>query len=120
MAETLSIILSDVAYEWLKRESARSGRTPTEFVTELLTGMADPDNIEIGLIDKLLSGAGAWFPPLMTLEEQDEMRDEVLDFLCHRICEQYKSHVGRPITKAEVKRLRDRLATRATDCWQQR
>jgi hypothetical protein len=120
MAETLSITLSDVTHDWLNRESALSGRTPSEYVSAMLAELADPGNIEVDLIDRLLAGAGSWFPPLMTLEEQDEMRDEVLDFLCHRICEQYTSHVGKPMTKAAVKRLRDRLAAQAIDSWQQR
>jgi hypothetical protein len=34
----------------------------------------------------VVEGAGGWFSPSMTLEERDELREEVLDFLCHCFC----------------------------------
>lgn len=116
----LTITLSDLTYAWLNTESAGANQTAAEFVAALLDGLADPENVERDLIDQLLSDATGWFPSLMTLEEQAEIRDEVLDFLCNRIQEQYASHFGMPMSIAEVRQIRDRLAERAAHCWQQR
>jgi len=120
MKDTLTITLSILTLSWLKSESDRAGQTTEEFVATLLTDLADPDNVERNLLDQLLADAVKWFPSLMTLEEQTEMREEVLDYLCHRIQEQHVSQLGMPMSKAEARQLRDRLAERAAHCWQRR
>lgn len=117
MVETISIGVSETTLAWLRRESALTGRAVPEFLAELLRELAGPDNIEGDLIDRLLAEATQWFPPLMTLEEQDEMREEVLDFLCHRIQGQHLSQRGSSMTAAEVERFRERLSSRADAGW---
>src|SRR5690348_6687057 len=109
MTRLVSISLSDSTYSWLKQEAAQTGDTPAEFISKMLSKLADPDNAEAMSLDQLLAEAVSWFPPLMTLEEQEEMREEVLDFLCRRIEQQYASQVGQPMSKRDQNELRDRL-----------
>jgi hypothetical protein len=118
MAETFSISFSGVTLAWLKHESARAGRTPEQFVTELLADLADPDNVEAELLDKLLAGTATYFPPVMTLEEQDEMRGEVLESLMHRVRDQHLSQLGKPMSSDEEARFSERLAESAHRYWQ--
>jgi hypothetical protein len=119
MPKTITITLSDATYAWLQGESALTGKTPKAFLTEFLADMADPDNVEADLIDKLLDQATSWFPPLMELDEQTEMREEVLDSICQIIREAYLFHFGVELNDDEATRLRARLAARANVCWQQ-
>jgi hypothetical protein len=119
MDKKITIGLSGFTHEWLERESTLAGKTPAAFLTGFLEDIADPNNIEAALIDEALMGAVSWFPPLMDLDEQTEMREEVLDSLCYLIREQCLSEMGMTLSDAEVHRLRHRLGERAKVCWDQ-
>lgn len=120
MGKKITITVSDMTRDWLERESAAARETPTVFLKELLAGLADPDRIENELIDQLLGSATGWFPPLMDLDEQAEIREEILDSLCHQIDEQFLAQIGEPLTNFELTRMRARLADRAEICWRQK
>ena len=53
----------------------------------------------------------------MELDEQTEMREEVLDFLCHDICKQYSIQIGETLSDWKKESLREQLAERAEFCW---
>jgi hypothetical protein len=114
----ITITVSNATHAWLERESASARKSPTAFLNELLADLADPDQIEIDLIDRLLISCAGWFPPIMELEEQVEMRVEVLDSLCYQIRQQYTSQIGVTPSEDQLSRLRERLAERADICWQ--
>lgn len=115
---TLTLALDPLTAAWLRRESAAADRPPTDFVAELLRELADPDGDEGELIDRLLSAAIVHFPPVMTLDEQAEMREEVLDHLCRRLVETYRELTGEPMGLSEQVAFRDRLSERARTTWE--
>jgi hypothetical protein len=119
-AITLTLNLDPITVDWLLRESAAVGREPAEFVAELLRELADPDHIEGDLIDQLLAASANSFPPVSTLEEQDEHREEVLNDLCRRIAEGFQKHTGIPLSDADASALRERLAEHAQEVWTSR
>ena len=117
MDKKITVTLPDATHAWLERESALAGKTPKEFLTQFLADLADPKNIEDHLIDQLLIESLNLFPPLMELDEQTEMREEVLDFLCHDICKQYSIQIGETLSDWKKESLREQLAERAEFCW---
>jgi hypothetical protein len=114
---TLTIALDPLTADWLNKEAVALNQTQAEFVSELLRQLADPDRVEGDLIDRLLAEAAHSFPPVMTLDEQTEMREEVLDSLCHRLVETYREMLGVPMTPADRAAFRRRLEARSKTIW---
>ena len=114
---TLTLTLDADTVEWLQREAATTRQTPADFVVELLRELADPDSVEGDLIDRLLTDATGSFPPVMTLDEQSEMREELLDDLCRRLVETYQHVLGEPMTLHDQPRFRKRLEEQSQNCW---
>jgi hypothetical protein len=113
----LTLKLDPITTEWLLREAAVVQREPAEFVAELLRELADPDNIEGNLIDQLLADATSSLPPVMTLDEHAEMKDELLDHLCHRVAETFRERLGIPMNDEERDAFRRRLEDHARELW---
>ena len=116
-AITLTLDLDSITADWLLREAAAAGREPAEFVAELLRELADPDNIEGNLIDQLLADATRSLPPVMTLDEHSEMKEELLDNLCHRVAETFRERLGMPMSLAEQAAFRQRLEAQSHELW---
>jgi hypothetical protein len=114
---TLTITLDPFTSEWLHREAATENTTAELFVAELLRELADPEQVEGELIDRLLSEASHSFPPLMELDEQDEMREEVLDDICRRVVEMHQTRLGVPMRPADQSAFRAKLEDRAPVVW---
>jgi hypothetical protein len=114
---TLTIALDPFTAEWLHREAATENTMPELFVAELLRELADPDQVEGNLIDRLLAEATRSFPGVMELEEQAEMRDEVLDDLCRRLVESHRQMLGELMTLTEQAAFRAKLEERAKIVW---
>jgi hypothetical protein len=120
MTHSLTITLDDDTFGWLTRQAVSEQTTAVAFVESLLRELADPDAVEGDLIDRLLVASVDSFPPIMTLDEQDEFRDELLDDLCRRIVEGYAKRVGEPLSASETAALRERLAERSQEVWPSR
>ncbi len=114
---TLTLTLDPVTADWLNREAAAAAAAPADVAARLLRELADPDGVENALIDRLLAEAAHSFPPVMELDEQAEMRDEVIDGLCHRLAEAHRSHLGVPMTAGELVAFRTRFEDRSRDIW---
>jgi hypothetical protein len=114
---TLTLNLDPITTEWLIREAAAIQRDPAEFIAELLRELADPDHVEGDLIDQLLADATRSLPPVMTLDEHAEMKDELLDHLCHRVAETFRERLGMPMRDEERAAFRQRLEDHAQDLW---
>jgi hypothetical protein len=114
---TLTLNLDPITTDWLFREAAASGSEPAEFVAELLRELADPDHFEGDLIDQLLTDATRSLPPVMTLDEHAEMKEELLDHLCHRVAETFRERLGMSMNDAERAAFRRRLEDHAQDLW---
>jgi hypothetical protein len=114
---TLTLDLDPITTDWLVREAAAAGREPAEFVAELLRELADPENVEGDLIDQLLADTTRLLPPVMTLDEHAEMKDELLDHLCHRVAETFREHLGMPMSVEEQAAFRQRLEDQSKIVW---
>ena len=114
---TLTLTLDANTVAWLQREAATTRQTPADLVVELLQELADPDSVEGDLIDRLLTDATGSFPPVMTLDEQSEMREELLDDLCRRLVETDQQILGEPMTRHDQARFRKRLEEQSQHCW---
>lgn len=114
---TLTLTLDPATAEWLHREAGATNRPPSDFVVDLLRELADPDRVEGDLIDDLLARSVDLFPPVMTLDEQDEMREEVLDHLCRRIADAYRAATGDAMPAGGAADLRERLTERSREVW---
>ena len=114
---TITIPLDLQTADWLNREAATANKSPAEFVAELLLELADPDHVEGDLIDRLLVEATGYLPPIMTLDEVDEMREEILDGLCHRLVEAHRNILGEPMSLADQATFRERLEKRSKTVW---
>ena len=112
---TLTLTLVPITAAWLSRVAGPTD--PAAVVVELLRELADPDNVDGDLIDRLLAEAAGSFPPVMTLDEQDEKRAEVLDGLCHRLVETYRTMLGEPMSLADRAAFRERLIAHAKHIW---
>jgi hypothetical protein len=117
MVHSLTITLDDDTFAWLTRQAAAEQTTVAKVVEELLHELADPDAVEGDLIDRLLMASTDSFPPIMTLDEQDECREEILDDLCRRIVEGYAKRVGEPLSEAATATLREQLVARSKQVW---
>ena len=53
----------------------------------------------------------------MTLDEQSEMKEELLDDLCWRLVETYQQILGEPMTPHDQERFRKRLEEQSQNCW---
>jgi len=109
--------LDPMTADWLAREAAASARDASVFVGEILRELADPDAVEGDLIDRLLAEAAHAFPPIMEFDEHADMREEVLDHLCHRLSTVYRATQGTELTAAEKAKFRARLEERADSVW---
>jgi hypothetical protein len=117
MTQELILQLDANTADWLQRQALAEQTTPVAFVEEILRELADPEQIEGDLIDRLLAQAVSYFPPVMTLDEQDEYRDEVLDHLCGRIATIYQQQIGTGLNEQEIATLRVNLANRSESVW---
>ena len=113
----LILELDAMTADWLAREAAAAARDAAGFVTEILRELADPDAVEGDLIDRLLAGATHCFPPVMDLDEQTEMREEVLVDLCRRLISAHREVLGADMTPADLTAFRARLQDRAGVVW---
>lgn len=120
MTHSLTITLDDDTFGWLTRQAVSEQTSAVAFVESLLRELADPDAVEGDLIDRLLVASADAFPPIMTLEEQDDHREEILDDLCRRIAEGYRQSIGEPLSEAEELALRHRLVERSQRVWPSR
>jgi hypothetical protein len=80
MSHSLTITLDTDTFAWLTRQAASEQSTPAAVVEALLRELADPENVEGDLMDRLLLQSVDFFPPVMTLDEHDEHRDEIIDY----------------------------------------
>jgi hypothetical protein len=113
----LTLELDPLTAEWLTREAKAASCDVPEFVTEILRELADPDAVEGDLIDRLLAEAKHSFPPIMELDEQAEMREEVLDDLCRRLVTAHREMLRVDMALAEQAVFRTRLQERAGVIW---
>lgn len=118
MTHSLTITLDSSTFDWLTRQAQAENTTPAGVVETFLREMADPENIEGDLIDRLLAEAVGSFPPVMTLEEKGEMQEEVLDSLCHRLVETFRERLGMSMSLEEQAAFRQRLEVHAKTVWE--
>lgn len=114
---TLTITLDPFTSKWLQREAATENVAPELFVAEMLRELADPEQVEGELIDRLLCEATHSFPQVMELDEQEEMREEVLDGLCRRVVEMHQTRLGEPMRLSDQTAFRAKLEDRAQVVW---
>ena len=114
----ITLTLDPQIAAWLNREAGALNQAPADFVVELLRELADPDHVEGDLIDRLLAEATNSFPLVMTLDEQADMREEVLDGLCHRLVEAYRKMLEVPMPPADQAAFRSRLVDRSKNVWE--
>jgi len=113
----LTLELDAITADWLTREAAAASCNLADFVSQLLRELPDPDAVEGDLIDRLLAEATHSFPPIMELDEQTDMREEVLDDLCRRLISTYRDMLGQEMTLTDQEAFRARLQERASVIW---
>ena len=120
MTHLLTITLDASTFDWLTRQAQAEETTPAAVVEALLRELADPENVEGDLMDRLLLQSVDFFPPVMTLDEQDEHRDEIIDYLCGRIVQGFQQRAGEPLSESETIALRNKLVERSQEVWPSR
>lgn len=81
--------------------------------------MSDPEQEETILIDQLLVSAASFFPPIMSLEEKEDFREEIIDYLVFRISELFQQCAGGSLRVTEKAKLLERLCKQAPTAWGQ-
>ena len=120
MTHSLTITLDADTFGWLTRQATAEQSSLAAVVEELLRELADPENVEGDLMDRLLLQSVDFFPTVMTLEEQDEHRDEIIDYLCGRIVQGFQQRAGDPLSESETDALRKKLVERSQEVWPSR
>ncbi len=113
----LTLMLTPDAIAWLEVEANESGASVTHCISGLLNALASPETNEDTLVDALLEKSRSYFPRVMTLDEQDELQEEVIDFLCMRIIEVNSNSVFAQLSATEVQDIRDKLVRRSKMVW---
>jgi hypothetical protein len=115
-ATPLSLNLDAETLRWLNQVAVASNRSVETVIADVLTLLASPESQEDELIDKLLASAVNYFPAIMELDEQEEMREEVIDYLCMRLIE-VGSASKSSLTNEELAHLREKLVARSGAIW---
>jgi len=111
--------LSHDSVSWLEQTAAEAHCSVDDFASRLLNLLSNPDSIEDDIVDRLLADATKYFPPVVTLEEQTEMREEVIDYLCTRLVEVNANANAKEmaISTDELTSIRDKLIERSRNAW---
>ena len=112
----LSLNLDADTLRWLNQVAFASSRSLAIVVADFLTVIASPESQEDELIDKLLRNATNFFPAIMELDEQTEMREEVIDHLCTRLLE-VAAKSKTVLTDHELAHVREKLIIRSGEIW---
>lgn len=114
---TASLTLTTATRHFLASEAATAGVEFDQFISRILNELCSPDQEEALLIDELLVSASSYFPPIMTLEEREDFREEILDYLLTRISIMFEEKTGHQLTEPERMNLANRLSQQAPYAW---
>jgi hypothetical protein len=112
----LTLNLDAETLRWLNQAAIASDRSVATVIADILALLASPESQEDELVDKLLASAVNYFPAIMELDEQEEMREEVIDYLCMRLIE-VGSASKSLLTNEELAHLRCKLIERSEEIW---
>ncbi len=112
----VTLTLTGEALERLNAMAVNTRSTHSQALSRLLNEVANSGSVECELINRLLSEAGSYFPPVMTLEEQSEFREEIIDYLCTRI-DEINSKAKTRISPKKLAGLKERLRQQAKANW---
>ena len=112
----IGLTLDSETLRWVNQVAFASNRTVSTVISDYLTILGSPASQEDELIDKLLASAINYLPAIMELDEQTEMRDEVIDHLCTRLLE-VAANSKVSLTGQEFAQLREKLVSQSERSW---